>query len=138
MSKEEMAARPEAQLEYPGSMLVWERGWDEGEGLNDFDKSAAITRWRKVDAAPEAIQAWYREQLEARGWTRGVSSEDGIMDTYRRGPEDDPQQTFFVIIRRPGFGMWEPPGGFDSTATTYEIDYRQRPDQPSGLLDRRG
>ena len=33
------------------------------------------------------------------------------MDTYRRGPQDDPEQTFFAIIRGPGFGMWEPPGG---------------------------
>src|SRR4051794_30634824 len=130
VTKKEMALRPEAELAYPGSVLVWEKGWDEGEGhgFDDMDKSAAITRWRKVGADPEAIHAWYGQQLEGLGWSRGESSQDETMDTYRRGSEDEPTwETFFVIIRQPGFGMWEPPGGFDPAATTYEIDYRQYP-----------
>jgi hypothetical protein len=132
-----MAARPEARLCYPGAVLVWEKGYDEGQGhgFDDADTSAAISRWRKTETAAETILSWYAEQLSGLGWVHGGSSDDGIMHTYLRGTDADPnRETFSVIIRGPGPGMWAPPGGFDGSATYYEIFYRQGSNQPRGAF----
>jgi len=71
ITREEMAAREEADLRLPGSRLVHEEGSDEGEGWG-FDhalKSAMLRRVWSTDALADEIVNWYRGQLASRGWT---------------------------------------------------------------------
>ncbi|MDQ6840568.1 MAG: hypothetical protein M3137_20095 [Actinomycetota bacterium] len=43
------------------------------------------------------------------------------MHTYLR---DIRREQLSVVIRRPGYGMWVPPGGFPrSGSTAYEVSY---------------
>ncbi|MGH9077412.1 MAG: hypothetical protein ACRDY0_08170 [Acidimicrobiales bacterium] len=123
---EEIASRDEAALAYPGSVLIHEQVWGEGEhhGHDGMETSASITRWRRVEADPDAILDWYRDRLVARGWTYGGRSQSGDMYDYIR---NDRRENYSIVIRQRELWMqpwmWPPPGAFDEPGTNYDIEY---------------
>jgi hypothetical protein len=92
----DLARRDEGQLVFPGSLLLDERGTDEGEGhgFDQLDKSAELSRWFRARATPDEVLAWYRRQLTASGWALTGPVRGASGDIYRRQRE-----TLWVIIR---------------------------------------
>jgi hypothetical protein len=70
LSWKDLAAREEAGLAFPGSRLVQEMQYDEGEGwgFDNVQKTAMLQRTFTVDADADDVQDWYRTQLALRGW----------------------------------------------------------------------
>lgn len=129
ITREEMAAREEANLRLPGSRLVHEEGSDEGEGWG-FDhvlKSAMLQRTWSVDALADEILSWYRGQLTSRGWTltnsHAQTPDHPIgSDFYDRGSEELIVRVFDRARDRPGKMYRER----DDTGVHYDITYSDR------------
>jgi hypothetical protein len=115
-------------LSLPGSRLVWEEGFDEGQqhGHDGWDTSAMIHRRWSVATAPEDVLRWYRRELVGLGWTYGCRDQTRVMESYVR--EDEAQRdVLHVIVRgravdRP-FWMWWPPGTDDDPNLHYEVQF---------------
>jgi hypothetical protein len=78
VSKEELAAREEASLAFPGSALLEESGHDEGEGWG-FDNMALTAMLRRryaTEAEPSAVVDWFNAKLSARGWRLALTRPD--------------------------------------------------------------
>ena len=88
----ELAEQEEGRLQYPGSRLLDQSGFNEGDGWG-FDrllKSAMLERRWAADAETDQVLEWYLEQLTARGWelhsNRRASEEIPLAAAfYRRG-----------------------------------------------------
>jgi hypothetical protein len=67
--KEELAAREEASLAFPGSALLEESGHDEGEGwgFDNMALTAMLKRRYATDAEPSVVVDWFNAKLSARG-----------------------------------------------------------------------
>ena len=98
----ELAEREEGRLQYPGSRLLDQSGFNEGDGWG-FDrllKSAMLQRRWAADAETDHVLEWYLEQLTARGWelhsNRRASEEIPLAAAfYRRGSAG-----FVVVVSR--------------------------------------
>jgi hypothetical protein len=104
----DLAKREEAGLAYPGSRLVEEGGYSEGEGW--FDPSvltgAGAYRGYVVDAELSEVHEWFRSELAARGWGREVRPHRNPGDdsqSYVRGSEK-------IAVRVLGHSSEFPPG----------------------------
>ena len=112
LSWRDLAAREEAALAFPGSRLVDERGYDEGEGwgFDDLQKSAMLQREYLVDADGDDVHDWFRTQLAARGWELGTShnlKRDRIgADFHARGSESLILRVIGREDDRPASSMW--------------------------------
>ena len=92
LSWRDLATREESELAFPGSRLVEEKGYDEGEGWFDPSvlKGAGLYRGYLVDADGNEVLEWFRTQLANRGWEavarplRNRRDDDAF---YARGPE---------------------------------------------------
>ncbi len=87
VSKVELAARLDASLVLPGSELLEERGYDEGDGWG-FDgimQTPMVTRRYATEASPDVVKDWFGSQLTANGWRRTLTRSK--LDIYERGTE---------------------------------------------------
>ena len=130
ITQAEMAAREEANLRYPASRLVEERGYDEGEGWG-FDllqKSAMLSRRWAVDADAGDVRSWYREQLTARGWEIQKwwpSSNDPVVaDWYSKGSQTFVLRLFGRAAHRP-FWLYWPDSEQGDTGLHYDITFSE-------------
>jgi len=92
LSWRDLATREEAGLAFPGSRLVEEGGYDEGEGWFDPSvlKGAGLYRGYLSDADGNEVHEWFRTQLANRGWevvARPPSSSGDDDAFYARGSE---------------------------------------------------
>jgi hypothetical protein len=87
VSKEELAAREEASLAFPGSALIEEKGYNEGEGwvFDGMALTAMLNRRYATDAEDSAVVDWFNDELSARGWRPALTRPDYY--SYKRGSE---------------------------------------------------
>jgi hypothetical protein len=87
VSKEELAAREEASLAFPGSALLEEKGYNEGEGwgFDGMALTAMLTRRYATDAEDTVVVDWFNTELSARGWRPALTRPD--YHSYKRGSE---------------------------------------------------
>jgi hypothetical protein len=122
VSAGQVAARPEAHLNYPGSTVLVHQESSEKAVAGDTPDPAAIRTILVSDASEAQIRGWYSSQLLAQNWQcylTAIASYMSVMDAYRRGA----RESFFVGIVKPTllyphFGV-KPP----SSGTIYEVDY---------------
>lgn len=124
-SRQDLQDRPEAQLTYPNSALLYELGAEEGEGhgFDNLDGAAMIDRWYRAPADGVAILAWYAGRLDDLGWLKSRFSGGEEMLTFTRGLE-----RLSVVINRSDPGMWSPPGAGTGPGTVYRIYCRAGPE----------
>jgi hypothetical protein len=89
VSKEELAAREEASLAFPGSTLLEEKGYNEGEGwgFDDMALTAMLTRRYATDAQDTVVVEWFKAELSDRGWRPALTRPDRDYYSYQRGSE---------------------------------------------------
>lgn len=89
VSKEAPAAREEASLAFPGSALLEEKGYDEGEGwgFDGMALTAMLTRRYATDAEDAVVVEWFNAELSARGWRPALTRPDHDYYSYKRGSE---------------------------------------------------
>jgi hypothetical protein len=127
-TSQDLHDRPEAQLAYPSSAMLYEQSADEeeGHGFDNLDRAAMIDRWYRAAADGAAILAWYAHQLDDLGWSKTAFSAGAEMLTFTRGSE-----RLSVVITTTGPGMWSPTGtgtGTGSeTGTVYRVCFRAGP-----------
>jgi hypothetical protein len=87
VSKVELAARLDASLVFPGSELLEERGYDEGDGWG-FDgimQRPMVTRRYATGASPDVVKDWYGSQLTARWMATHLDAlDDGRLRAWDR------------------------------------------------------
>ena len=121
-----LSAGAEWQIFHPGAEIVWDDSNDEELGLRlvDFDPSASIVRWFQVADDWTAVAHGYRQRMADFGWDEKGKLEDRWWEWARR---DQPGDTFDLILRTPGPGMFWPAGIRDGT-TVFEVRFaRSRP-----------
>lgn len=86
---DQLKARPEGHLYYPGSVVIGVAGNDESPGGIDGGSSpATFEAALKSPAAVSDILTWYQEKLRALGWEyRGVPG-DSTSHVFSRGSRD--------------------------------------------------
>ena len=128
----QMAAREEATLRYPGSDLVFEDAYDEGQGhgFDNLDRSALISRWWRTDAEPRAVFDWFRHELTSRGWKEQGDSISELAFFHRE------RASFAAVIRRHEWFAWWPPGTPDGPGAFYEVHYSDRSFESQDAGDR--
>jgi hypothetical protein len=136
----ELAEREEGRLQYPGSRLLDQSGFNEGDGWG-FDrllKSAMLQRRWAADAEADQVMEWFLEQLTARGWelhsNRRASEEMPLAAAfYRRGSAG-----FVVVVLgraadRPASMSW-PPKWLADEGLQYDVSFNDS--SPQRLLNR--
>lgn len=135
-SKEDLAKREEASLCFPGSRLVQEEGYDEGEGwgFDRIQKGAMLQRRWSVDADSEEVRNWFRERLEERGWKLGTS--DAWGDAHPIGADFYDRRAEGLVVRvmgraqnRPWWMFW-PPGEQTDPRLHYDVTLSRRGPSP--------
>ena len=84
-------SRPEAQLHYPGATVFRTIGSGEQHFAGQSDSSAFAGAILTTDASPDAIYAWYDEQLTKRNWKPfdiGTGGAEKSVKGYQRGPRE--------------------------------------------------
>jgi hypothetical protein len=107
-----LAATEEGGLTFPGSALLEEEHYDEGEGWG-FDAvqlSAMLNRRYAVEADPDEVMAWFDEQLRQRGWQPrgGMNFKPGDMGHafYSREASHFTLRVFGRAGDRPWWTFW--------------------------------
>jgi hypothetical protein len=92
----ELAEREEGRLQYPGSRLLDQSGFneDDGWGFDRLLKSAMLQRRWAADAEADQVLEWFHEQLTARGWE---------LHSIRRATEEIPLAAAFYRRGSAGF-----------------------------------
>jgi hypothetical protein len=107
VSKEELAAREEASLAFPGSALLEESGHDEGEGwgFDNMALTAMLNRRYATDADDAAIVEWFSAELSARGWRPALTKPN--LHIFKRGSEVLALRLWGKPQRQLPNGSWE-------------------------------
>jgi hypothetical protein len=125
----EIANRDAGRLRFPGSILVWEHGFDEGQphGFDNLDRvTTEFTRWWRTTGAYREVIEWFAEQLVRLGWKVNPPPMSTEGNTFTRFSNAE-WETFFLVIKRRGYGLWWPPGLDEGTDTVYDTTYQVKP-----------
>jgi hypothetical protein len=127
-----LSATVEWRTVHPGAEIVWDDSKDAepGVGLVDFDPSASVVRWFQVADRWPVVAGGYRQRMGAFGWDESEKIVDRWWEWSRQDQRGD---TFDLIMRTPGTGMFWPSGIRDGM-TVFEVRFvRCRP--PTDVLE---
>lgn len=120
VSAEWVRARPDASLFYPGSQVLAQAAQGEQDhplAMSNASIPASAVSVLAVEATPQQILGWYRDQLRSQGW-------DDITDPARTTrPHADFGRGAREFIRIDVYGG--PPAGvrYSGSGTVYAITY---------------
>lgn len=126
ITQQELLSRPEAQLAFPGSVLLYQQGADEGEGcgFDNLDPSAMVDLWRRTPAAEAEILVWFATRLDALGWIEPHPPDGGPTRTFSQG-SGSLTLSIVPVARLGGLATIIGQEMLDHTAgTVYRLTYR--------------
>ncbi len=133
ITDQDMLARPETTLYYPGSQLLDRNvtGYDEnGVGGRLLPGAADARSVLAVDASSTSILNWYDGRLRTRGWSRFFCASQSepspnVQHSYVRDGREVLSLQVYVDGPPFGFTVGPPAGlGYRGSGTTYEFSYQ--------------